>query len=88
MLVFDLTEESKVEGPSLWLKDNALAHRGDGSSSGTAVIGSTFCGRRASADSARGGRESLVGEGVEAALDGSGRDPTGRAGRLFRRLER
>jgi hypothetical protein len=88
MLVLDLTDESRVDEPSLWLKDKALVHRGGALTSGRTVTDSGSCGRKENADSGLGGRKSLMGERVEAVLVGSGRDPTGRAGRLFRRLER
>jgi hypothetical protein len=51
------------------------------------VTNTGSCGCGAGMESARGDW-SLVGRGVVADLAGRGRDPTGRAGRLFRRFER
>lgn len=88
MPVRDFTEESRRLDVSSWrLTDRALVDRGGSSTSGGVDADTGFDDRRESADSARGGR-SLTVERVEAALEGSGRDPTGRAGRLFRRFDR
>jgi hypothetical protein len=89
MLALDLTDESNwTEELPFSREDSALVHRGGSFIWGRAVADSKPGDRMASADSARGGGSSVRGEGAVPAFDGRGRDPTGRAGRLFRRFDR